>query len=422
MSLDHSTDAERSATGFGAYRELLRVPGARSLAFASVLGRLPNGMVGIGLILFLHERTGSFGSAGLVTGGWILGLGATGPVLARLIDRFGSRSVLVGGGLASAAALLLVVVLGRAGAGVGVLTAITVVVGGAMPPIGSVVRRRWGELVPAASLPTAYAVDAIMLESIFIAGPALTGLLATVFGAGVALLVAAAVGAVGAAWFSSLVHFPRRDAEAAGERHWAGALRSPLVRLLIGTGMAMGAGISGVELALPAFGAAHGNAALGGPLSATLALGSLCGGVAYGARAGAFGRLPRALVTLGALQGITAAPMLLVAAKAEMFAAAWLAGFCWAPLNTVRTRLIQARFDAADVIEAFTWDGLSETVGAGISTALVGPLVSAQGWRAAVVVACAAPLAAGLAAFLGRGIVEPGPSARSRSVAPGASP
>ncbi|MFT3862870.1 MAG: MFS transporter [Solirubrobacterales bacterium] len=408
MGTDHSTDAERSTTGFAAYRELLRAPGARSLALASALGRLPNGMVGLGLILFLHERTGSFGSAGLVTGGWVLGLGLTGPVLARLIDRLGSRPVIVAGGLASAVALALVVVLGRAGAGAGVLAAMTVLVGGAMPPIGGVVRRRWGDLVPATSLPTAYAVDGVMLESIFIAGPALTGLLATLFGAGDALLVAAVVGAVGAVWFSTLVHFPPRDAAAAAERHWAGALRSPVVRLLVATGLAMGAGIAGVELALPAFGAAHGNAALGGPLSATLALGSLLGGLAYGARADAFGSPPRALVALGTLQGLSAAPMLLVGGKAEMFAAAALAGLCWAPLNTVRTRLIQARVEAATVIEAFTWDGLSETLGAGISTALAGPLVASQGWRAAVLVACALPLAGGLIAFLGRAVTAPG--------------
>jgi len=392
-----------------AYRELLRAPGARALALASVLGRLPNGMVGLGLILFLHERTGSFGSAGLVTGGWVLGLGLTGPVLARLIDRLGSRPVVVGGGIVSAIALLLLVLLGRAGAGAGVLAALGVLVGGAMPPIGSVVRRRWAELVPAASLPTAYAVDGVMLESIFIIGPALTGLLATVIGAGDALLVAALVGAVGAVWFSLLVHFPPRDAAQAGERHWAGALRSPVVRLLVATGLAMGGGIAGVELALPAFGAAHGNAALGGPLAATLALGSLLGGVAYGARANTFGSPPRAMIALGTLQGLTAVPMLLVGSKGEMFAAAALAGFCWAPLNTVRTRLIQARVEAANVIEAFTWDGLSETVGASISTALAGPLVASQGWRAAVIVACALPFAGGLIAFLGRGVTAPVP-------------
>lgn len=65
-------------TGRTAYSALLAVHGACSLVFASILGRLPNGMVGLGLILFLHERTGSFGSAGLVTGGFIVGLGGTG--------------------------------------------------------------------------------------------------------------------------------------------------------------------------------------------------------------------------------------------------------------------------------------------------------------------------------------------------------
>ncbi|HEY0277857.1 MAG TPA: hypothetical protein VGC32_06275 [Solirubrobacterales bacterium] len=180
----------------------------------------------------------------------------------------------------------------------------------------------------------------------------------------------------------------------------------------------MGAGIAGIELALPAFGAAHGNAALGGPLSAMLALGSLIGGVAYGARSSAFGKPRRALLTLATLQGLSALPMLLVAAKAEMFVAAAVSGLCWAPLGTVRSQLIQAGVGAADVIEAFTWDGLSETVGASVSMAAAGSLVAAQGWRAGVVIAIAVPLLGAVAAFLGRATIDPLASATTPATQP----
>jgi MFS family permease len=407
MPVEQSTNTERPApTGLSAYGELLRLPGARTLALASLVARIPSGMVGIGLILFLHERTGSFAAAGLASGGYIVGLGATGPLLARVIDRRGSRPVLLGGGLLSAAALVLVYLLGEAGASAGVLAAAAVLAGASTPPFGSVARRRWAILTPPPLLPTAYAIEAIVLEAMFVLGPAVTGLLAATAGAGAALLAAAATGTIGTVWFSSLVRFPPRE-EAAGKRHPAGALRLPFVRFLVLTGLPMGAGIAGLELALPAFGAAHGNAALGGPLSAMLALGSLIGGVAYGARSSAFGEPRRALLTLATLQGLSALPMLLVGAKAEMFVAAAVAGLAWAPLGTVRSQLIQARVSAADVIEAFTWDGLSETVGASVSMAAAGSLVAAQGWRAGVVIAIVVPLAGALVAFLGRGAMTP---------------
>jgi hypothetical protein len=413
MSVDNSTVAEDSApaTGLSAYREVMRTPGAWPIAIASLVARMPNAMSGVALVLFLHEETGSFASAGLVTGAMVLGMGGTGPFLARLIDRRGARVVLLSGGLLAAAALVAIFALGRAGAGPGVLAAFALVAGGAMPPIGSVARRRWGGLVAAERLPTAYAVEAILLETIFIAGPALAGILAGVLDAGDALLVAAAIGAAGAVWISTLVGQvggPGDPATAgAPDRHWAGALRFPLVRLLVVTGLLMGGGIGALEIAMPAFGAAHGNAALGGPYGAAMGVGSLIFGALYGARAGAFGSPSRSLVAFTVLQGLTCVPMLLVGGTAAMFPAALLAGSFWAPMNTVRSRLIQARVDHANAIEAFTWDGLAETAGASISIAAVGPLVSSQGWRAAVIVACTVPLLGALVAFLGRASTEP---------------
>jgi MFS family permease len=409
MSADNSTvpAANAPATGLAAYREVMRTPGAWPIAIASLVARMPNAMSGIGLVLFLHEETGSFASAGLVTGAMVLGMGGTGPIFARLIDRRGAAPVLLAGGLLAAAALAAIYVLGTAGAGLGVLAGLAVVSGAAMPPIGSVSRRRWAGLVPAERLPTAYAVEAILLEVIFIAGPALAGLLAATIGAGEALLVAAGIGAVGSVWISTLVG--SIGAPAPGERrerHWAGALRFPLVRLLIATGLLMGASIGALEIALPAFGAAHGNAALGGPLGAVMGVGSLVCGAAYGARSGALGSPGRALVALTVLQGVTCLPMLAVGGVAAMFPAALVAGAFWAPMNTVRSRLIQARVDRADAIEAFTWDGLAEVVGASVAIAAVGPLVNSEGWRAAVVVACAVPLAGALIAFLGRASTE----------------
>jgi Major Facilitator Superfamily len=419
MSADHSTVAEQAApaTGLAAYREVMGTPGAWPVAIASLLARMPNAMSGVALVLFLHEETGSFASAGLATGAFVIGMGGTGPVLARMIDRRGAPIVILGGGLLASASLVAIFTVGRAGAGPGVIAALAVVAGGAMPPIGSVSRRRWAGLVPADRLPTAYAVEAILLEVIFIAGPALAGLIAGTLGAGDALLVAAGIGAVGSVWIATLVGSAASpgDAGEAPARHWAGALRFPLIRLLIATGLLMGGGIGALEIALPAFGAAHGNAALGGPYGAAMGVGSLCLGAVYGARSGTFGSPGRALIVLTALQGLTCLPMLAIGGTAAMFPAAVLAGSFWAPMNTVRSRLIQARVDAATVIEAFTWDGLSETVGASISLAAVGPLIAATSWRSGVIVACAIPVAGALVAYLGRASADPALPATHRA-------
>ena len=71
--------------------------------------------------------------------------------------------------------------------------------------------------------------------------------------------------------------------------------------MLVFAGLPLGAGFGALDVMLPAFGAAHGASALGGPLTAVLAGGSLLGGIAYGLRPPISGRRARAIVILGAL-------------------------------------------------------------------------------------------------------------------------
>jgi len=92
------------------YRRILAAPHVLALCSASVLARLPVGMGAVALVIFVHDRTGSFGAAGAVAGAFTIGLGATSPLLGRLVDRRGPRLVLIPSALLGALGLLLVVV------------------------------------------------------------------------------------------------------------------------------------------------------------------------------------------------------------------------------------------------------------------------------------------------------------------------
>ncbi len=390
--------------GFAAYRRVLRAPGVATMVSASVIARLPVGMGAVALVIYVHGATGSFAAAGVAAGAFTIGLGITGPVLARAIDRRGTGPIVLPAGLVSAAALAGVVALGHENAGIVPLAAMAGVAGAAAPPLGSVVRLRFPQLVPDGDMATTYAVDAIALEAIFVIGPLLAGVLAATVGAGEGLLVAAVVGALGTLWFVAVAQLAPSD-HPAGQRHWAGALVSPGIRLLVLTGIGMGASFGALDVALPAFGALHGNSAIGGPLAATLALGSAIGGLAYGLRP--HGSPRRAFLGLGPLQALTCVPILLVATVPEMFVAACFAGLCVAPLTTVRNQLVQLTMPSGTGAEAFTWMGLSITVGASAGSALAGPLVEAGGWRAGAIVACAVPAAAAALAVARRGALRP---------------
>jgi MFS family permease len=399
------TGAEQPSHGLRAYRRVFAAPRVKPLLLASILARMPVGMGVVGLILFVHGETGSFGSAGVVGGAFTVCLGATGPGLARLIDRRGSRPVIVPAAAISALGFVAVVVLGKEGAGTVPLVVAAAFAGGGTPPIGGILRQHWAELVEPAELETAYALDAVSLELLFVTGPLLAGILAATAGPAEGLLVAAAFGLGGTIFFQRLLPLaPGSDPEA--ERHWLGALTSPTLRVLVGAALPLGAAFGALDVALPAFGAAHGASALGGPLTAALASGSALGGVAFGARPTVLGPPPKAAIRLGALTVLTFLPLVFATSVPEMFVFSALAGISIAPQFTVRNNLAQSKLAAGTATEAFTWITLSITVGASAGASLVGPLVEAQGWRAGAIVAVVMAALATLALFARRDLLR----------------
>lgn len=391
--------------GFAAYRRVLRAPHALPLALASTVARMPVGMGAVALILYVHGATGSFSAAGIVAAAFTIGLGVTGPLLARLIDRRGSGLVIGPGGIVAAAALVAVVLIGHSGAGTAAMAVAAAIAGGSTPPVGGVLRQRLPNMVDADDNPTAYAIDSILIEVVFITGPVLAGLLTATAGAGTALVVAAGLGGLGSLWFAAIADEAPAHEEESGERSWAGALASPALRYLVLTGLPIGGAFGALDVALPAFGAEHGSAALGGPFAAALAVGSALGGIAYGARPHFFGSPTRSFLLLGGLQALTCLPILLVASIPAMFLAAALAGICVAPLITVRSQLTGLGKLAGTGTEAFTWLSLAITVGASAGSALAGPLVESGGWHAGAIAACAITAAGALLAFAGRGLI-----------------
>lgn len=387
--------AVQPSQGAAAYRRILVVPQVRPLIFFSVLARIPSGMGGIALILFVHAQTGSFGQAGLVAGTYTIGIGITGPLFARFIDRRGSRPIVILGSLLVAVAFGAEVALGEAGAGAVALAAASFLAGAGSMPIGGMVRQRWTELIPPAELPTAYALDAVSIEAIFISGPLLAGVLAAIFGPATGVIVAGLIGVAGSLGFDRLCRVaPGGDPEA--ERHWLGALVSPPLRLLVLSGVPLAGTFGALDVALPAFGAHHGAAALGGPYAAALAFGSGVGGIFYGARPQIFGPPSRSLIVLGLLMTLTCLPLAFATSIAEMFVFAAIAGLCIAAQVMVRNQVAQTSLAKGTATEAFTWLSMSMTIGASVGSALVGPLVEAAGWRAGAIVAVLLPATATL--------------------------
>ena len=371
-----------------AFGRVLRVPHVRWLFATALLARLPYGIVGLAILLFVHGETDSFASAGVVGGAFSIAAGAGLPVLGRLIDVLGQTRVIVTASLVQTVAGFGLVALGLAGASTAVLAAAGAVAGAAVPPISPALRGLWPALLgdDAPTLRSALALDAISLEASFVVGPLLTALLVVAASPAVALVAGFAISVGGALAFASAE--PSRRWKGSGTASFGlGPLASPGLRTLLATSWPLGFAFGALEVALPAFGVSERSASVGALSIAALAIGSAVCGVIYGVRPPH--RIVRTYVLLCALLPVGIGLLALPASVAVMLVLAPLAGAVVAPLTAVENELAGRVAPAGTVTEAYAWVLTSTVFGVAVGTAVAGAVVEAAGWREAILTAAA---------------------------------
>ena len=392
------------------YAAVLRAPHVAALIAATVLARFPIGINALAIVLYLRAERGSFAVAGAVAGALAAGSGIGAPIQGRLVDRFGQRRVLVPLGLVHAAALGAIVATAEAGAAAAVLVACGFLAGFAIPPTSSVLRSMWPTLLPDRQdlLPAAYALDSVMIELIFVIGPLLTALIATVLSPPAALIVSAASVVAGTMTFTALP--PSRAMEPDPDRvraGWLGALSSPGVRTLVLTSLPAGVGIGICEVAIPAFSDEMGAAAIAGVLLALWSIGSACGGLVYGALRNR-PPLPRVHLAVTAALPVSLLPMAVAPSVPVMALIVIPAGMFIAPLLATRNELIGWVAPEGARTEAYTWPVTAFVGGIAVGAALAGTIVEQASWRTAFVIAAAFAAAGTVVAVSRRHtVVEP---------------
>ncbi len=244
----------------------------------------------------------------------------------------------------------------------------------------------WTDLLEPRLHQAAYALDSTMIELIFISGPLLTAVIATITSPAGALIVSAVAVVTGTAIFTALPPTRHVEPEHRRTKGLLGALASPGVRTLVYTSIPAGIGIGILEVGIPAFSRAEGAAATAGVLLAIWSLGSGIGGLLYGTlprRAG----LHRTHLVVAAVLPLTLIPL---AAAPSVWAMALLvipAGCCIAPLLATRNELVGGVALPGMRTEAYTWPITAFVSGIAVGAALCGVLVEGPGWRTAFVVA-----------------------------------
>ena len=236
-------------------------------------------MLAISLLVHTVHLTGSYATAGIVSGVNAVALGIGGPLLGKLVDRRGQTGVLVVGGC-SAGALLCAVAALPVGAPAAVLVVLAAAIGLAMPPLGACMRSLLPSLVhDASAAPAVYAVETSAVELTWVVGPPLALGIAALLSTGFALAVAGALLAGGTALFAAQPASRAWRPDPAARRPGGGALRVPAMQTLVAIFVAIGVLVGGVEVGAAAAASALGSSAAAGPLLGLWGLGSLAGGI-----------------------------------------------------------------------------------------------------------------------------------------------
>ena len=373
------------------YARILRTPGVALIVLATLIGRMPIGISGLAILLYVRDVTGSFAVAGVATGALALGSALGAPLQGRLVDRRGV-AMLVPLAAVHAAGLVAVWLAGAADAPGGVLAALALVAGAAIPPVSSVLRSRWPYLLAARPelVAGAFALDSVLIEVIFVVGPLLTTVVVATVGAQYALIVSAGCVVGGTLLLlTGLAGRPgpeptRADTGALG----LGALADPGLRTLVFASLPVGFALGSIEVVLPAFAEAEGSKALAGVLLAVWSGGSGLAGLAWGVSAMRFSLLD-AHLRFAWLLPFAIAPLALASSPLVMGLLVVLAGLPIAPLIASRNQLVERVTPVGTSTEAFTWPLTALVAGVSLGAATAGGIVEARSWTTAVLVATA---------------------------------
>lgn len=410
---------ESLSSRFGSsYVRLMRVPGSPTLAIWGMAGRLPIAMRSISILVLISAVTGSLGEAGAVSAVMLVTQGVTCPAVGRLADRYGQRRVLLTACPAHALAITLLLVTILARAPLWLVLVAAVATGCTAVSFGSLMLARWSTLVSDKLQQTAYALESMLEEVVFLLGPLLVALLVSAVDPAAGLVACGVFATVG--FITIALH--RRSEPAVGTAAKSAAepgaepgrrrpprvIALPGVQVLMACYAGMGFLLGAVDVTMIAFAREQGAPGLGGVLLALTAAGSFTGGAVYGAMDW---QLPKArlLTITTCVLALGAAPLAFAPSFAVMALLAIVAGFAIAPALIAGTTLLQSLAPKESLSEAFSWLTSTGSVGIALGTAAAGRLAGLSGFGYAAWTAVAGGVVALGLSVVGQSVLRRGP-------------
>jgi MFS family permease len=361
------------------YRSVFAIDGLPRLLATALLGRLPQGMSVLAILLLVRGAVHSYVAAGLASGGYSLACALAAPLQGRLVDRIGRARVLVPCALGQSVVFVaLIIGAHRSSSGV-LLVGLSLLAGALQPALAPSVRALIGDLVADPDLrESAYALESVVQELIWITGPLVIAVLVATVSASAGLVASCVSCVLGTTLFVTSPAARGHGHGATGREHRRMRLGDhPELRALMLPTAMMGLSIGAVDVGLPSLALHAHSRPSSGLLLAMWSVGSLLGGLGAGARHWRLSlseRYRRLLV----IAVLCTAPLIGARTIWEGLIGALLAGVTIAPTFSCQYALASRAAPAGAVTEAFTWVAsalvLGVAAGSALGGAVIGPL------------------------------------------------
>jgi MFS family permease len=398
------------------YRAAFAIPGAWQFSVSALVARLPIAMIGLGIVLLISGQTGSYAMAGLLAAIFQIAAAGGALVTSRWMDRLGQHALLVWLALVHAAGLLAFVTSVQAGLPVAVQALTAALAGLTQPAIGSMVRARWAYVADGpVRLRSAFAIESIVDEMLFTVGPLLTAYLAFQVALPLPLVVAAALtvaGSVALAVQRRTEPPATRSTEPTDRPRGRSAIAQPGMLIMVAAAMGIGGVFGTYEVTVVAFTEQSGDSGASGLILGLWALGSMVGGLVFGARQWRVDLPSQVVVLSGVLAlALTVAP--LVRTVPQLAVTTLIAGLVVAPVLIAVFSLTERLVPAEQLTEGLTWANSGLALGFSFGTAINGVVIDAEGTTVAFILPALCASMACLAALLGRGVLRGASAHRS---------
>jgi MFS family permease len=401
------------AAGLHRYQKVLSEPRARAFSIAGFVARLPLSMTGIGIVLLVSLTTGSFGQAGLLIAVVTLTAAVVAPLWGRAIDRVGQARVLLLAALINNISLAVLIIAVELAWPLAASVVAAAGVGAGFTLAGSAVRARWTlRLNGSPLLNTAFALEAMLDEVVFIIGPILATFLATAVHPALGITTSAVIGLIGAVALAAQ-RSSQPPVRSGSQGHIALRRLPWLILLPVAiASAAMGMVFGGMEVAVVAFAKEAGVLPFTGVILMAWAFGSLVAGAVTGAIV--WKASPARRFRIGAiLLAVSLLPMPFVSEPLVLSLLLILSGMAIAPTLIASVAVTQASVDQSRLTEALAWISTGMAAGVAAGAAVAGQLIDHAGAQAGFFGVAIAGLLLTLSALFvrsRRGGVEPDPT------------